>query len=550
MRRLVLAAVLVAASSSSAATSPTLGDMRRVGTTKLANACSAAVQPELQRAVALLHSFFYAEARRGFTAVVDKEPRCALAHWGVAMTHWHPLWTPPSDDEMKQGLAAAEKADALASKHPIEKALVRAILAYYRAPAGGGEGGQTCHGPTGSDHRARALAYEKEMEALYAKNQKDVEIATLYALALLGTAPPTDKTYANQLKATAILEKFWTTHPSHPGLAHYLIHGYDQPELAERGLPAARAYSAMAPWVPHVLHMPSHIFTRLGMWQDVVDSNLASADAARQYAAKEHADATSFEELHALDYLAYARLQQGDEAGAKEVADRVAGVAKTFPEVDFVSAYALGTVPARWALERRDWAAAAALQTPPRPAWAKLPFAEAGVEFARGFGAARAKKVDAAKKSASRLDELAAATVDPRFAYFAKQVKMQALVVRGWIAHVEGKKAEAEKMLREAADTDDLLGKHPVSPGSLLPAREVLADFLLETGRAKDALVEYEASLRLNPRRLNGVYGAAVAAQKSGDAQKARKHYEQLMQIAPGSARREVAEAKKILASR
>ncbi len=546
----LLAAWPAAARAGGAKRPPSLGDLRKVGTAKIANSCSRKAQRDLSRSVALLHSFFYEEARRGFEAAAAKDPSCALASWGIAMTHWHPLWTPPSDSEMQAGLAAAERAESLGGgKKPVEKGLIRALLAFYRAPSQpGGDPAQTCHGPSAADHRSRALAYEKAMAELHAERPKDVEIATFYALALIATAPPTDKTLANQKKATEILEGFWKKRRNHPGIAHYLIHGYDSPELAGRGLPAARAYASMAPWVPHVLHMPAHIFTRLGMWNEVIEANLASAEAARQYAATWHPDATSFEELHALDYLIYGHLQRGDDVKAKEVVTRAAAVRKTHPEVDFVLAYALGAIPSRHALERRAWDEASAIEVSTNPSLARFAFAEGHVAFARALGAARRGRIDEARRALERLESLAASAEEPRFQYFAKQIQTQVVAVRGWIAFAEGKKENAETLLVTAADADDLLGKHPVSPGSLLPARELLADFLIENGRFGEARYEYEKTLALSPNRLNSLYGAAVAADRNGDKVSARRYYERIVEIAsPDSPRAEVAAAKSYL---
>lgn len=535
----------------SAASRPELGDLGKVGKTSLKASCIPAVREDFERAVALLHSFFYDEARRVFEGVAEKDPTCAMAQWGIAMTYWHPLWTPPSDEEMKAGVAAAERAEALGGKSAIEKGLINALLTYYRtpsAPPSAGPGGQTCHGPTGPANAAQAAAYERAMAELRAKHPGDVEVDAFYALALLATQQPTDKTLGNAKKATAVLERQWKTHRDHPGITHYLIHGYDYPATAAKGLPAARAYAGIAPWVPHALHMPSHIFTRLGMWSDVVASNLASAEASRQYAARWHPGATAFEELHALDYLTYAYLQLGEDAKAQEIAARIAGVEKTRPEVDFAVAYATGAVPARYALERRQWAEAAALIPKPLASWKRFSFALANVEFARALGAARLGKVDEARAEHARLKEVIAGLTDPRLAYFGKQAAMQGRVVEGWIAFAEGKSEEAEKILREAADTDDLLGKHPVSPGSLLPAREVLADFLMERGRFADALTEYEACLSLNPKRLNSLFGAGSAADKAGKKELARKHYQALLQtVSPESTRPEVSTAKAYL---
>lgn len=532
---------------------PTIGDLRKTGTVHLTTSCAPAVQEDFEHATALLHSFFYDEARRVFTQVATRDPKCAMAQWGIAMTEWHPLWTPPAPEEMKAGQEAIAKAKALGGKTDLERGYIASLEGFYGAatvPGAAGEVGLSCHGSTGGgDHPARAAAYEKAMEQLYAQHPNDVEVATFYALSLLGSASPTDKTLKNQTRATQILEPLFVKNPNHPGIVHYLIHGYDYPPVADKGLTAAKAYADIAPWVPHALHMPAHIFTRLGMWNDVITSNLASADASRQYAARAHPDATSFEELHALDYMIYGYLQTGQDALAKAVVDQVLKVRKTQPEVDFAASYAMGAVPARYALERRQWADAATLVDPPLPSWMKLPLGAGHLAFARALGAARAGRVDDARRALAQLEQIAAVLTEPRQQYFGKQAAMQMGVVKGWLAAAEGRTDEAEKLLREAADSDDLLGKHPVSPGTLLPSRELLADFLLEKGRPKEALAEYQACLKVNPRRLNSVYGAARAAESAGDRDAARRYYADLnAMVTPDATRPEIAHARAFLA--
>jgi tetratricopeptide (TPR) repeat protein len=558
-----LAAGGVASASDTA--QPALGDLRAVGSVALRSSCGAEAQKGIERATALLHSFFYEEARRGYEGVAAQAPDCALAHWGVAMSYWHPIWTPPTAEEKAAGLAAIERARAASARTEIERGLIAALGAYYgatqpppgagpdqvAAPAGGGTPGQSCHGLTGgADHAARALAYEKAMAPLYAANPKDVEVASFYALALMATAAPGDPKLANPRRAAEILEPFYATNPNHPGVMHYLIHAYDYPPLAAQGLKAAQAYSKVAPWVPHVLHMPSHIFTRLGMWNDVIASNQASADAARQYAKSRHPDATSFEELHALDYLVYGYLQRGDDRRAREVLAATQAVRATFPAADFAASYAIGAVPARFALERRQWAEAAALVEPKGSASLEAyTFGAAHFAFARALGASRSGRVPDARTAMARLEQLATGMKDPRQQYFAKQAAMQLVAVKGWVASAEGRHDEAEKLLREAADSDDALGKHPVSPGSLLPAREMLADFLMERGRTKEALAEYERCLKTSPGRLNSLYGAGFAAERAGETATARRHYGELAAMVVADAERpEVAHARKFVA--
>lgn len=530
-----LAAVVAASAGAAPPDAPTVGDLRQVGRTHLQSSCAPAVQKDLASGVALLHSFFYEEARRVFTEVAARDAKCAIAQWGVAMTWWHPIWTPPTAEERAAGRAAIDKARSIGGRTNLERGLIDALAAYYAdpMPAAAGAIGQSCHGATGGgDHAARALAYEKAMEAMYAAQQNDIEAGTFYALALLASAPPGDRTLKNQTRATEILEPFHRQQPDHPGVLHYLIHGYDYPPVAEKGLPAAKAYAAIAPWVPHVLHMPSHIFTRLGMWDEVISSNLASAEASRQYEARMHPGATAFEELHAYDYMVYGYLQTAQDARALEIVQRMKGVGKTNPESDFAVAYAAGAVPARYALERRQWAEAAALAEPSVHSVKQYPFGSAHIAFARALGAARSGRVDGAREALARLEQLHASMTDPRQQYFAKQAAMQTLVVRGWLAFAEGRADEAEKLLREAADTDDALGKHPVSPASLVPAREVLADYLSARGRFGPARAEYEACLKLNPRRLNSLHGAGVAAEKTGDRAGALEHFRALSAIA------------------
>src|SRR5438045_5154129 len=332
---------------------PEPGDLRAAGTVDFKMSCAPDAQSEFIRGVALLHSFFYEEARRIFTEVAAKDPNCAMAQWGIAMTWWHPIWTPPTPDEMSAGKAAAEKAMAMKAGTDLERGFITALNAYYNTADGPttGEVGQSCHGPVGP--RERVTAYEKAMHTVYERYPGDVETQTFYALAVLaaGYANPTDTTLSNQLKAAGILEKLWTKNPNHPGIAHYLIHSYDYPALAERGLAAARSYGSIAPWVPHALHMPSHIFTRLGMWEESIAANRSSADASRAYAAMRHRDATEAEELHALDYMAYSYLQEAQDAKAKEIVDFVANVRKTNPELEFSAPYPLAAIPSRYALD-------------------------------------------------------------------------------------------------------------------------------------------------------------------------------------------------------
>jgi tetratricopeptide (TPR) repeat protein len=510
---------------------PEPGDLRTAGTVDFPVSCTSAARPEFIRGVALLHSFFYEEARRIFTDVAAKDPTCAMAQWGIAMTWWHPIWTPPTSDEMSAGKVAADKAMALKAGTDRERQFITALNAYYSTPDGPkGEVGQSCHGPVGP--RDRVVAYEKAMRKLCERYPDDFEAQTFYALAVLaaGYANPTDTTLSNQLEAARILEKLWKKNPQHPGVAHYLIHSYDYPAYAERGLTAARSYSAIAPWVPHALHMPSHIFTRLGMWEDSIAANRSSADASRAYAAMRHREATEAEELHALDYMAYSYLQEGEDAKAKEIVDFAATVHKTNPEIEFSAAYALAAIPSRYALERNAWADAAALRVPEIPHWSTFPFMEALIEYAHALGRAHTGDLEGARKAMDRMRQLRDATRDSKFDYFKRQLDQQMQAASAWVAYGEGKKEDAVKVLRRAADAEDILGKHPVSPGALVPAREQLGDLLLKLGRPKEAQREFEAALKIYPGRFRGLYGAAQASEQIGEREKAHRYYAKLIE--------------------
>jgi tetratricopeptide (TPR) repeat protein len=371
------------------------------------------------------------------------------------------------------------------------------------------------------------------MEDLARRFPEDHEASIFYALTLLATAPPSDTTYANQKKAAEILNGLLDKEPQHPGVAHYLIHSFDYPALASLALPAARSYAKIAPSSPHALHMPSHIFTRLGLWQESIESNLASADAARRRVARVKPGAASFDALHALDYLEYAYLQIGDEAKARRVVDEAA-TAKTFDEPSFAAGYALAAIPARLALERRRWEEAARLEEPKVDLpWDRFIYAPAISSFAQALGAARSGQPDRARAALSRLAEVRDRLVKtpiPGPYDWAGEIEAMRLAASAWIAWADGKKEEALSQARAAADLEDRTGKHPVTPGSVLPARELLADMLREAGKPADALVEYEASLRETPNRWNGLFGVARSAELSGDPAKARRFYAKLVE--------------------
>jgi tetratricopeptide (TPR) repeat protein len=511
-------------------TVPEPGDLRAAGKVSFPVSCAPAVQSDFNRGVALLHSFFYEEARRVFTSVAERDPKCAMAQWGIAMTWWHPIWTPPAPDEMSAGKAAIQKAMAMDAGSDREREFITALNVYYNTPDNSTAAavGQSCHGPVGP--RDRVIAYEKAMRQLRDKHPDDFEAQTFYAFAVLavGYATPSDTSLSKQLEAAAIFEKLCKQNANHPGVVHYLIHCYDYPALAERGLPAARSYASIAPWVPHALHMPSHIFTRLGMWGESIAANRASAEASRTYAAMRHRDATEAEELHALDYMAYSYLQEARDTEAKKIVDVAARVQKTNPELEFSAAYALAAIPTRYAFERNDWAAAAALTVPKLPHWSSFPFMEALIEYGHALGRAQTGDLVGARKAIVRMQELRDATKDPKFDYFKNHLDLQMQAASAWVEARDGKKSEAIEKLRQAADAEDILGKHPVSPGAFIPIREQLGNLLLEVGHAKEAQREFEAALKIYPGRFRGLYGAARAAEQTGDKENARRYYAKL----------------------
>jgi tetratricopeptide (TPR) repeat protein len=525
-----LASSFVTLSHVKSATAHEPGDLRGVGKVTFPITCAPDVQSDFGRGVALLHSFFYEEARRVFTSVAERDPKCAMAQWGIAMTWWHPIWTPPTPDEMRAGKAAIEKAMSLNAGSDRERGFITALNTYYNTPDSSVAApvGQSCHGPVGP--RDRVIAYEKAMRQLRDKYPDDFEVQTFYAFAVLATgyATPNDTSLSKQLEAAGILEKLWKQEANHPGVVHYLIHSYDYPQFAQRGLAAAQLYDDIAPWVPHALHMPSHIFTRLGMWDESIVANRASAEASRAYAAMRHRDATEAEELHALDYMAYSYLQEAQDAEAKKIVDIAAKVKKTNPELEFSAAYALAAIPTRYAFERNDWAAAANLSIPNVPHWSSFPFMEALIEYGHALGRAHTGDLDGARKAIARMQQLRDATKEPKFDYFKSHLDLQMQAASAWLAAAEGKKKEAIDMLRRAAESEDILGKHPVSPGAFVPIREQLGALLLELGQPTEAQQEFEAALKIYPGRFRGLYGAAQAAELAGKNEDASRYYTKL----------------------
>lgn len=513
------------------------GSPEKLGRVHFPVSCSAAAQKEFDRAVALLHSFWYEKAEAAFSGIAETEPGCAMAHWGLAMSLYHPLWAPPSPAELEKGRAAAQKAVAAKTRSPLEKDYIAAIEAFYKDS-------------DKRDHRTRALAYEKGMERVYQGHPGDPEAAVFYALALNGTALPTDKTYANQKTAAGILNAVLAKNPDHPGVTHYLIHSYDSPTLAGLALPAARSYAKIAPSVPHAQHMPSHIFTRMGLWQESIASNVASASAAKERVSQKMPGAGSFEQLHALDYLMYAYLQGAQDQKAKRLLDEIRTL-ETVDNENFAAAYALGAIPARFALERQQWAEAASLSLHPEGfPWDRFRYSEAVTAFARALGSARSGNPAGAKRDIETLESIHKALLEAKDVYWAGQVEVQRQAASAWLLNAEGREEEAVKLMRSAADLEDSAEKHPVTPGPVLPARELLGDLLLKNQKPAEALKEFEAALNSAPNRFHGLYGAARAAELAGDREKAETFYAKVLSLSERAEteRPEIVKAKAFLA--
>ena len=492
-----------------------------LGTVNFPTSCNASAQKRISRGVALLHSFGYEEARLAFNEAAKADPSCGMAYWGVARTWYHPIWAPPSPDELKQGSEAIKRALTTGAKTERERDYINALAVFYN------------EWPT-VDHASRAKAYEQALAKVCQRHPDDDEAAIFHALQLvaIGYLDPTDKTYAWQKQGGEILNAVLPRHQNHPGVAHYIIHSLDYPSTAELALSAARAYAKIAPDSPHALHMPSHIFTRLGLWDDSVASNTVSAKSAVAQARRLRGGGGAFDQLHAMDYLVYAYLQQGRDKSAQNVLAQMSAITQ-LDENQFAAAYAFAALPARWTLERHDWKAAAALEV--KPAW--FPWnryrnAEALVHYAKAIGAARGGDVAAARRSAEELATIRRVLPPSRDYDWSGSIGAQWEAATAVIAFAEGKKDEGLRLLRTAAEHEDAVDKHPVTPGALLPVREILADLLLESRAPADALKEYEAVLKTAPRRFNATAGAARAADEAGNRAKASEYAMQLLKIA------------------
>jgi tetratricopeptide (TPR) repeat protein len=480
--------------------------------------CGKEVQEDFNLAINLLHSFEYDEAEKAFAAVIDKQPGCAMAYWGVAMCNFHALWTPPTQAELKKGTKALQVAQTLQTSER-ETGYIDAIASFYT-------NWETI------DHLTRCRNFEKGMEKVYSSYPEDKEAAIFYALALCAAADPNDKSFSKQKKAGDILNSLSLDQPNHPGIVHYLIHAYDYPELAPEGLAAARRYASVAPSSAHALHMPSHIFTRLGLWDECIQSNIASVVSAQCYAQTAGIKGHWDEELHSLDYLVYAYLQKGENDSAKKQWDYLKTITEVSP-VNFKVAYAFAAIPSRYLLENRMWKEAASLQpTPIHFSWNNYPWQEAIVHFTRLMGSVHTGNLSSAKEELKELNRIHDTLVGQKDSYKANQVAIQIKTAEAWMALNEGKSSQAQELMQIAADMEDKTEKHPVTPGEVVPARELLGDMLLQMNKAGEALQAYEADLQKHPKRFNAVYGAALAAKKAGDTQKATMYFQQLVEIA------------------
>ena len=500
---------------------------QQLGKVHFSTSCKPAAQTQFDRAMLYQHSFWYRASKKAFEAALEADPDCAIAYWGIALSLlWNPHTTPPANN-LPEGAAALEKGKAIAGTTQRERDYLDALSAMYADYEK-------------VDHRTRVQNYLKAMEQLAQRYPDDDEAQIHYALALNVGARPDDKTYTNQLKGAAILEAIRARQPEHPGIVHYLIHLYDYPPIAEKGLEAARYYAKIAPDAAHAQHMPSHIFTRVGSWRESIVSNSAAALVAKE--GKELHD-----QLHAMDYLVYAHLQLTQDSKARSVVDEMKGVSG-FTENFLPGPYAMAASPARYAVERGDWKGAAQLELRPNP----LPQVQAVTYFARALGAARSGNPEAAKSDIAKLAALRQQLQEKKDAYWGDQVDIQRQVAAAWVLYAEGKYAEALKDLSAAADAEDRAEKHPVTPGPLAPARELYGTMLIDRGMAEEALAAFEATVKKEPNRLGAYVGAARAAKSSGNLAKARQYYAKVAELSADAdtIRPEIAEARAFIAEK
>jgi Tetratricopeptide repeat len=509
------------------------------GDVSFALACNFDTRATFDLAVSLLHSFEYEEAEKAFVQVLDADPDCAMAYWGVAMSISHSLWYQSDNSYLKKGSKLLKIANKI-PKGAREKDYLDAISVYYKDW-------------NTLDQKERSLLYEKKMEKMYRKYDDDSEAAVFYALALRASADRNDKSYKNQKKSGEILEKLFIDQPNHPGIAHYIIHNYDYPELAHLALSTARRYASIAPASSHAQHMPSHIFTRLGLWDESIESNVSSASSARCYSEASDMNGHWSNELHAMGYLVYAYLQKGDNEKAIQQNEYMKTIYKIYPSNIAAIAYPFAAVPARIALENQQWDAAANLEHHDSEVqWENFPWQNSLLHFARAMGSARLNDFGATEKELDILKTLRQKIIDSGSEANGNQVLIQIKIAQGWLYFLKGQQEEGLTLVNEAVNMEDIIGVHGITPGKLIPAREFLAEILLIMDKPIEALEAYEKNITVNPNRFNGIYGAAVAAERSGDDEKARMYFEQLLELTKesNSDRPELEEAKRYLNQR
>jgi len=505
------------------------------GNVDFETSCNKNAQGFFEDGLALLHHMMYEQSRKLFTNAVEVDSDCAIAYWGISMTQLRPLWAPPTEKEFETGLDAIKKAVSVGTPDSREMRYIESLHTYYK---------------TASEmtFQKGVRAWEKELKALHEAYPDDIDAGAFYALAHIATAPRDDKTLSHQKKAGALLESLLGKAPQHPGLFHYTIHAYDNPALAEQAIKVANRYDKLAPNVPHALHMPSHIFVRMGMWPEVIDWNRRSADAALE---QSDANYTSLHHVHALDYLVYAYLQRGEYDKAKKTVDEILKVKNYQPHP--ASAYGISAAMARNPLEGKKWETAKDLpvRVHNEYPWNDYPEHEAITYWAKGLGAARSGDLQFARKSVNKLDELHQRTVDKGENYWALLVEVKKKTIEAWIDFEEGNKEKALALMKEAAELEDSVDKHPITPSEVLPARELYGDMLVLEERYKNAIEAYETALEISPNRYNSLYGAGKAAEKQGDLKKAKQFYKKLIEITSDTAteRPELEEIRQFLAA-
>lgn len=506
------------------------------GEVSFSESCSYETRETFNLAISLLHSFEYIEAEKAFVQVIDEDSGCAMAYWGVAMSIYHGLWAPPEQQVLEKGVKLLAVAEKLPKSKKAEQYL-NAIGAFYKDWER-------------VDNQTRKQRYAERMEKMYQENRNDTEVGVFYALALRASAVPADKTYWKQREAGKILEELFEREPNHPGIAHYIIHSYDYPELAELGLSTARRYADIAPNSAHAQHMPSHIFTRLGLWNESIDTNINSAASAVCYAESIEPGAHWDEEVHAMGYLVYAYLQTGNNALAREQYDYLKSFKKIFPP-NFKIAYTTAAIPARIAVENKNWEEATYIELPEIAAldWQQFPWQKSLLHFARALGKIHTNNLESAQDELEILLSFKKELTMLNDDYKANQVTIQIRTIEAWIQVKKGNVEEALSLMTAAAEMESMTSKHPVTPGEILPADELLADMLLTLNKPEDALAIYELNLERRPNRFNGIYGAAIAAKQSHQTEKAIFYFEELLRLTKNvdSDRPEIKEAMTFL---